>query len=101
MDEFKFEIVEKIGVLSENEKGWRKEINMVSWNDRAAKLDIREWAPNNEKMKKGITLNLKETAELKSLLASIDIPEDIISQSEEVHMSDEEMHLPEELREVR
>ena len=75
MDEFKFEIVKKIGVLSENEKGWRKEINMVSWNDREAKLDIREWAPENAKMKKGITLNSVEARELKSILDSMELPE--------------------------
>ncbi len=73
MDEFKFEIVKKIGVLSENENGWKKEINMVSWNERNPKLDIREWAPDNAKMKKGITLSHKEAVELKLLLASIEL----------------------------
>ena len=74
MDEFKFEIVKKLGVLSESEKGWTKEINMVSWNDRAPKLDIREWAPGNEKMKKGITLNPKEANELKAILETVEFP---------------------------
>ena len=49
MAEFKYEITEEIGVLSESKGGWRKEVNMVSWNDKPAKLDIREWAPNHEK----------------------------------------------------
>jgi len=38
MAEIKYEITEKIAVLSE--KGnWTKEINKVSWNDRSAKFN--------------------------------------------------------------
>ena len=29
-------------ILSENTKGWRKELNLISWNDAAPKFDIRE-----------------------------------------------------------
>ena len=32
MADLKFEIIKKIGVLSETEKGWKKEINLVKWN---------------------------------------------------------------------
>ena len=35
MADIKFEIVEEIGVLSENPKGWRKELNRISWNGAA------------------------------------------------------------------
>ena len=56
MAEFKFDIVENIGVLSENAKGWRKELNFVSWNEREPKYDIREWDPEHNRMAKGITL---------------------------------------------
>jgi hypothetical protein len=71
MAEIKFEIVKKIGVLSEDNKGWTKEINLVSWNDREAKYDIREWSPDHEKMSKGITLNNDEISELKLILNEI------------------------------
>lgn len=64
----KYEIVEHIGVLSENSRGWRKELNRVSWNDAAPKYDIRDWAPEREKMGKGITLTEAEAGELKRLL---------------------------------
>jgi len=40
MAEFKYEITERIAVLSENGKGWTKEINKVSWNDKH-KFDFR------------------------------------------------------------
>lgn len=68
MDELKFDIVKHIGVLSESSKGWTKELNRVSWNGRAPKYDIREWAPNHEKMGKGITLSDEECATLLALL---------------------------------
>ncbi len=73
MAELTFEITESIGVLSENAKGWTKEFNMVSWNGREAKYDIREWAPDHSRMGKGVTLNADELATLKSLLAEIDL----------------------------
>lgn len=60
-----------IGVLSENAKGWTKELNLVSWNDREPKYDIREWAPDHEKMGKGITLNDEEIQELEKLLSNL------------------------------
>lgn len=68
MAEIKFEVVEHIGVLSESAKGWKKELNLVSWNGAAPKYDIREWAPNREKMGKGITLLEAEFKALKALL---------------------------------
>lgn len=69
MAEFKYEIVEEIGVLSENAKGWRKELNLISWNGAAPKYDIRDWAPEHEKMGKGVTLTEEEVSELRNLLS--------------------------------
>lgn len=66
--ELKYEIVEEIGVLSENEKGWRKELNLVSWNEREAKYDIRDWNPTHERMSKGITLTEEEAKMLYEIL---------------------------------
>lgn len=65
-------IVEHITVLSENMNGWTKELNLVSWNDREPKYDIREWDENHEKMSKGITLNHEEFIELVNALQDID-----------------------------
>ena len=66
--EIKYDIVEEIGVLSENAKGWRKELNLISWNGAKPKYDIRDWAPEHEKMGKGVTLSENEMAKLKDLL---------------------------------
>ena len=60
MAELKYEITEKIGVLSENAKGWTKELNMVSWNEHEAKYDIREWSEDHTKMSRGVTLTPDE-----------------------------------------
>lgn len=68
---FSYEIVEQIAVLSENPKGWTKELNLVSWNDRAPKFDIRDWASDHEKMGKGITLSNEEFSILKETLENM------------------------------
>ena len=69
MSEIKFEI----GVLSESSKGWTKELNLISWNDRDPKYDLREWSPNHEKMGKGVTLSIEELKRLKDILSKMDI----------------------------
>lgn len=71
MAEFKYEIVEQIGVLSESARGWRKEFNKISWNGGEPKYDIRDWAPEHEKMGKGVTLTQEEAEKLLSLLKNI------------------------------
>lgn len=73
MAELKFEITQKLGIIGEGSKGWKKELNLVSWNDRAPKADIREWDGTHEKMGKGLTLTKEELTSLKTLLNSIDI----------------------------
>lgn len=73
MGEIKYEIKESLGVLSESAKGWTKEINLVSWNDKAPKYDIREWDPIHEKMGKGITLSLEEIKALKDILNNLEL----------------------------
>ena len=70
MADFKYEIVEEIGVLSENAKGWRKELNKISWKGAEPKYDIRDWAPEREKMGKGVTLTEEEAQALRDLLNS-------------------------------
>jgi hypothetical protein len=72
MADIKFEIVKKIGILSTSEKGWTKELNLVSWNDRPAKYDIRDWDAKHQTMSKGITLSKEELVALKALLAELE-----------------------------
>ena len=73
MAEIKFEIKETIDIVSEGSKGWTKELNLVSWNDKEPKYDLRDWAPEHDKMGKGITLTKEELKKLKELLDGIDL----------------------------
>jgi hypothetical protein len=71
MADIKFEIKEELGVISESNKGWKKELNLISWNGATPKYDLRDWSPEHEKMGKGITLNADEVQELYKLLSKI------------------------------
>lgn len=73
MAELKYEIKETLGTLSESSKGWKKELNLVSWNERDPKYDLREWSPNHDKMGKGVTLTKEELLELKKILNELDL----------------------------
>ena len=71
MADIKYDIVKEFGVLAENAKGWRKEVNLISWNGGAPKYDIRDWAPDHEKMGKGTTLSEEEMKILKEILGEL------------------------------
>lgn len=73
MAAIEYEIIEHVGVISTNAKGWQKELNLISWNGRPAKFDIRDWAPNHEKMGKGITLTNEEITSLKDILVGMEL----------------------------
>jgi hypothetical protein len=70
MSEIQFDIVKHYGVIAEEKGGWKKELNLVSWNGRTPKLDIRDWAPGHEKMGKGITLTEDEAKKLVEMLTT-------------------------------
>ena len=74
MPEITYKITEECGVISENSRGWTKELNLVSWNDRPAKFDIREWAPDHSRMAKGLTFTAEELGELRRILENLDLP---------------------------
>ena len=69
--DFSYEIVEEIAILSENTQGWRKEFNLVSWNGRPPKFDLRDWSADHEKMGKGITLTNEEFEILSKAIKSM------------------------------
>lgn len=71
LDNIKYEIIQEIGVLSESKKGWKKELNLVSWNGREPKYDLRDWSENHEKIGKGLTLTEDEVKKLRNILNTI------------------------------
>ena len=73
MADFKFEITEHIGTLSESPKGWTKELNKISWNGGEPKYDIRDWAPEHEKMGKGLTFTNEELKNLRDILIDMNL----------------------------
>ena len=77
MSDIKYEIKEELGTLSESLKGWKKELNLVSWNGAIPKYDLRDWAPAHEKIGKGITLSADEVYELYKILKNIVEEQDI------------------------
>lgn len=68
--ELKYEIINSIGVVSEQHSGWKKELNRVSWNGGEPKYDLRDWSPDHEKMSKGVTLTESELRTLKTIIDS-------------------------------
>mgnify|MGYP000907436303 CR=1 FL=1 len=75
MSDLKFEIMRNIGLIGEGSKGWKKEVNIIRWNERKPKLDIRDWDENHNKMGRGITLHCNEVETLKGLLNEMDLEE--------------------------
>ncbi|MDR1956299.1 MAG: hypothetical protein LBQ30_05545 [Treponema sp.] len=69
MPDITYDILRHYAVLGEEKGGWKKELNLVSWNGRNPKFDIRDWAPGHEKMGKGITLTREEAAKLVEALS--------------------------------
>ncbi|AEE14080.1 Uncharacterized conserved protein UCP037246 [Thermodesulfobium narugense DSM 14796] len=73
MAEIKYEILETLGTISESSKGWKKDLKLVRWNDKAAKYDIREWSPNYDRMSKGLTFTKEELISLRDILNTLEL----------------------------
>lgn len=72
MAEITFEITKELGVISENAKGWTRELNLVSWNKREPKYDIRDWNADHTRMSKGISMTEEEMQKLVELFNARD-----------------------------
>ncbi|MDR3186342.1 MAG: hypothetical protein LBU04_06010 [Christensenellaceae bacterium] len=72
-DQFEYKIIKTYGVISSTKTGWTKELNLISWNGKEPRIDIRDWSPEHEKMGKGITLSTSEAKNLNDLLNNSDI----------------------------
>jgi len=71
--DIKYEIVMQIGVISQSNTGWFKELNLISWNDRPPKYDIRDWSADHSQMGRGVTLSREEMLALRDLLNQWDL----------------------------
>ncbi|PGT75019.1 MULTISPECIES: YdbC family protein [Bacillaceae] len=73
MANIKFDIQQNLGIISEGAKGWKKEFNLISWNGRDPKYDIRDWDEQHDKMGKGVTLSKEEVIQLREILNGIEL----------------------------
>ena len=70
-----FKITKHIATLSTNKSGWTKELNLVSWNDKEPKYDLRDWSPDHSKMGKGVTLSSEELRALRDAVNDLEYEE--------------------------
>ena len=70
MSDITYEIVMQLGVISQSGSGWMKELNLIRWNDRPPKYDIRDWSADHSQMGRGVTLSREELLALRDLLNS-------------------------------
>lgn len=64
-----YEIQENLGVISTSKNGWTREVNIISWEGGAPKVDIRSWDPDHERMDRGkATFTKAEAVELMKIL---------------------------------
>lgn len=69
MSEFKYEIKQYIGTVSTSPDGkYATEVNLISYNDAPAKVDIRNWNTETRKLYKGIVLTPEEADKLAHIL---------------------------------
>ena len=73
MAEIKYEVVQKLAVLSQRPRGWERQLNMVSWNGNPPTYDIRDWSPDGSRMAKGISLTEEELKTLKGILDDMEL----------------------------
>ena len=73
MAEIKYEVVQRVAVLSQRPRGWERQLNMVSWNGNPPKYDIRDWSPDGSRMAKGISLTEEELKTLKGILDEMEL----------------------------
>jgi len=72
MADIKWEIKEHCGNIGEpSSSGWQKELNLVSWNEREPKYDIRDWSPDHANMGKGITLTDGELMDMYDVISEV------------------------------
>lgn len=53
----RFEILEHVADLGKPCGDWRMELNVVAWNGRKPRLDIRVWSEDHTHMTRGISMS--------------------------------------------
>ncbi len=67
----KYKIYKHIGNLSQENNGWTKELNFISWENREPVYDIRTWNSDHTEYGQGVTMTIAQMTVLKKLLDKI------------------------------
>ena len=67
----KYKIYKHIGNLSQENNGWTKELNFISWVNREPVYDIRTWNSDHTEYGQGVTMTIGQMTVLKKLLDKI------------------------------
>ena len=61
-------IIKHYGVVYETERGWRCEVNLISWNGNPPRLDIKEWDEDRKNCRKVSTFKPEAAPRLYDLI---------------------------------
>lgn len=67
-NDISMKLIRTVGTLSENEKGWKKQLKVISWNDAEPKYDLRAWNPEEDRSGKGLTMTHDELKALGDII---------------------------------
>ena len=67
--DIEYRMVEHLGVIDAHKNGWNREVNIVAWNGKQPKIDIRDWSQDHTRMSRGITLTEEQAEKLTAALA--------------------------------
>lgn len=73
-----YDVIERCGVISEGNNGWRTELRFVSWYGTEGKYDIRSWKEKEdgtEQCGKGVTLTGEQLESLGELIKAMAEPQ--------------------------
>ncbi len=73
MERKRYEIYKQFGGLSPYNNGWRKELNMVVWDNREPVYDIRTWNMAHTEYGKGVTMTAAQMHVLKNMINEMTI----------------------------
>ena len=72
MTKFTYDIKESFGSIGES-GAYSTQLNLISFNNKEPKYDIRKWDIENDKMLKGISLTKEELVALRDLLNTLEL----------------------------
>lgn len=73
-NDYEMKIIQHIARLSSHGY-WGKKLNIVAWQQRSPKIDIRSWTADHSKIGKGVALTKEEAIALRDALINLNLEE--------------------------